>query len=74
MTTGRDGIDQAAVGLHDRRRRHLSLGGAVDQLPQVLREQRRERCVHLGGGGTLELAEGADHFVGERHVEVGQGF
>ena len=73
MAGGRGGVDQAAVGLHDRRLRDPLGVGALDEAPQVARQQRRERGVDLGRGGALVLAEGADDLVRERDVSVGQG-
>ena len=63
---------QAAGGLHHVGRRQARLLRALDEPPQVVRQQRREGRVELGGGGALELAEGADRLVRERHVDAGE--
>ena len=59
---------QAAAGLHDRRSGQPGVARRVEQAAQVARQQRREGGVDLGGRRSLELAEGPDDLVRQRHV------
>ena len=65
-------VDQAAVGLHDRRARAGPPRARAAEPAQVAGEQRRERGVDLGGRGALVLAERPDDLVRERYVDVRQ--
>ena len=61
---------QAAARLHDRRGGQARFARRVQQAAQVARQQGGEGGVDLGRRGALELAEGADDLVRERHVDA----
>ena len=66
------GVGQAAARLHDRRLGQAGLAGPFGQAVQVSRQQGGQGRVHLGGRRPLVLAEGPDHLVRQRDVDVGK--
>ena len=66
-------VDQASVGLHDRRLGQAGFVYALGEPAEIAGQQRRQRGVDLGGRGALELAERAHDLVRERDVGIGQG-